>query len=135
MGGNGSGDEESQELKKKIDELNKRLGDRLQNGEKTGEQAGKRKAARQALKKLEKDCLSRLEKYVEQTAVLAGRKSYSKTDPDATCMRMKEDRGAEKAWPKPAYNIQLGTEGQFVVGYSVHNCSSDPICLVPTWKD
>jgi hypothetical protein len=24
-------------------------------------------------------------------------------------MRMKEDRGAEKAWPKPAYNVQLGT--------------------------
>jgi transposase len=131
MGGNGSGDEGSRELKKKIDELNKRLREKLQNGEKKGEQAGKRKGARQALKKLERDCLPRLEKYEQQTAVLAGRKSYSKTDPDATSMRMKEDRGAEKAWPKPAYNLQLGTEGQFIVGYSVHNRSSDPICLIP----
>jgi hypothetical protein len=80
---------------------------------------------------LEKDCLPRLEKYEEQECVLAGRKSYSKTDPEATCMRMKEDRGAEKACPKPAYNVQLGTEGQFVVGYSVHNHSSEPVALIP----
>jgi len=47
---------------------------------------------------------------------------------------MLRDRGAEKAWPKPAYNVQLGTEGQFIVGYSVHNHSSDPICLLPHLK-
>jgi hypothetical protein len=92
------------------------------------------KATREAFKQLEKDCLPRLEKYEEQKEVLDGRNSYSKTDPDATCMRMKEDRGAEKAWPKPAYNVQLGTEGQFVVGYSVHNHSSDPICLIPHFE-
>ena len=66
--------------------------------------------------------------------MLAGRKSYSKTDPQATCMRMKEVRGAEEAWPKPAYNVQLGTEGQFIVGYSVHDHSSDPVCLIPHLK-
>ena len=92
------------------------------------------KTTREAFKKLEKDCLPRLEKYETQKDILAGRNSYSKTDPDATCMRMKEDRGAEKAWPKPAYNVQLGTEGQFVVGYSVHHHSSDPICLIPHLK-
>ena len=77
-------------------------------------------AARQAVKKLEKDCLPRLEKYEQQTETLAGRNSCAKTDPEASCMRMKENRGAETPWPKPAYNVQIGTEGQFVVGFSVY---------------
>lgn len=115
-------DVNGEQLKKKIAELNERLRDKLQKREHT--------SMRQALKKLESNCLPRLEKYEEQTKVLAGRNSYSKTDPDATCMRMKEDRGAERPWAKPAYNVQVGTEGQFIVGYSVHNQSSDPICLI-----
>lgn len=118
-GGNGNGEETSQELKKKIAELNERY------------RQSRQKETRSALKKLEKDSLPRLEKYEEQERILKTRKSYSKTDPDATCMKMKEDRGAEKAWPKPAYNVQLGTEGQFIVGFSVHNVSSDPNCLIP----
>ena len=118
-GGGGSGEETAQALKETVKALNERL-----KGERS-------KATRKAFQKLEKDCLPRLEKYEMQEKVLDGRNSYSKTDPSATCMRMKEDRGAEKAWPKPSYNVQLGTEGQFVVGYSVHKDSSDPICLVP----
>ena len=62
---------------------------------------------------------------------LAGRTSYSKTDKDATFMRMKEDRGAKEPLPKPAYNIQTGTEGQFVVGFSLHQRSGDTNCLIP----
>ena len=46
-------------------------------------------------------------------------------------MRMKEDRGAEKPWPKPAYNVQMGTEGQFIVGFSVHDRAGDTGCLIP----
>jgi len=121
-GGGGNGEETAQALKETVQALNERL-----KGERS-------KTTRAALKKLETNCLPRLEKYEEQERVLAGRNSYSKTDPQATCMRMKEDRGAEKAWPKPAYNVQLGTEGQFIVGYSVHNHSSDPICLIPHLK-
>ncbi|RPH55204.1 MAG: hypothetical protein EHM81_15060 [Chloroflexi bacterium] len=37
---------------------------------------------------------------------LTARSSYSRTDPDASSMRMKEDRGARKPWPRPAYNTQ-----------------------------
>jgi transposase len=121
-GGGGSGEETTQALKEQVKALNERL-----KGERS-------KATREAFKALEKDCLPRLEKYEAQKRVLAGRNSYSKTDPGATCMRMKEDRGAEKAWPKPAYNVQVGTEGQFVVGYSIHHHSSDPIALIPHLK-
>jgi transposase len=121
-GGNGSAEETAAALREKMKALNEQL------------KQERSKTTREAIKELDKDCLPRLEKYEQQERLLKGRRSYSKTDPDATCMRMKEDRGAEKAWPKPAYNVQLGTEGQFVVGYSLHNTSSDPICLIPHFE-
>jgi predicted RNA-binding protein with PIN domain len=123
-GGPGGGQINAEQLEKKIAEINQKLNEQNRPKEET-------KAARAALKKLSEDCLPRLAKYEQQTETLDGRNSYSKTDPDASCMRMKEDRGAEKPWPKPAYNVQLGTEGQFIVGYSVHNRAGDPACLIP----
>jgi hypothetical protein len=123
-GGNRTGDENSERLKQRIERLNQRLRERDQPKKET-------QAARKALRKLEKDCLPRLEKYEQQSETLAGRNSYSKTDPDASCMRMKEDRGAEKPWPKPAYNVQAGTEGQYIVGFSVHGRAGDTNCLIP----
>jgi predicted RNA-binding protein with PIN domain len=123
-GGSGGGPMNAEQLEQKIAEINQKLNEQNRPKEET-------KATRAALKTLSEDCLPRLEKYEEQTKVLDGRNSYSKTDPDASCMQMKEDRGAEKTWPKPAYNVQLGTEGQFVVGYSVHNRAGDPACLIP----
>lgn len=123
-GGNSSGELNSERLKQRIEELNQRLRERNQPKRET-------QAERKALKKLSENCLPRLEKYEQQTETLAGRSSYSQTDPDASSMRMKEDRGAEKPWPKPAYNVQLGTEGQFVVGFSVHGRAGDPACLIP----
>jgi hypothetical protein len=86
---------------------------------------------KQAVKTIQKDYLPRLQKYEEQERKLAGRSSYAKTDEDASCMRMKEDQGTEKPWPKPAYNVQIGTEDQFVVGFSVHQQAGDPGCLIP----
>jgi transposase len=107
-------------LKEKIAKLNERL-----------KQQPEDKKRKKAVKTLEKDALPRLEKYEEQERVLDGRNSYSKTDPDASCMRMKEDRAAEKPLPRPAYNIQNGTEGQFIVGYSIHQRAGDPGCFIP----
>lgn len=89
--------------------------------------------AQAALKKLEEDCLPRQKKYEEQELKLAGRNSYSKTDVDATFMRMKDDH-MKNGQLKPAYNLQMGTEGQFVVGFSVHQRPGDPGCLVPHLK-
>jgi hypothetical protein len=86
--------------------------------------------AQDALKKLEEDCLPRQKKYEEQERKLAGRNSYSKTDEDATFMRMKDDY-MKNGQLKPGYNLQVGTEGQFVVGFSVHQRPGDPGCLVP----
>jgi transposase len=61
MGGRNE-DVNGERLKKKIEELNERLRDKLQKRENT--------STRQALKKLESNCLPRLEKYEEQTKEL-----------------------------------------------------------------
>lgn len=119
MGGSGGG-MDAEKLEKKIAELNQRL----------KEQPEDKKLAK-AVKKMETDYLPRQKRYEEQERKLAGRNSYSKTDEDATFMRMKEDRGAKEPLPKPAYNIQTGTEAQFVVGFSLHQRSGDTNCLVP----
>ena len=124
LGGHGPGGIDSEALQKKMDELNQKLREKLRKPKEGA-------AVRKALKNLEKDCLVRLKKYEEQEQTLHGRSSYARTDPDACCMRMKEDRGAEKPWPKPAYNVQIGTEGQFIVGFSVHGRSGDTACLIP----
>ena len=146
---------DSQKLEQKIQELNQRLKAQSEKPEEpkaeaiqqeqplpTEEQAcapkkkrGRRgktlqQKAEEALKKLEEDCLPRQKKYEEQERKLAGRNSYSKTDEDATFMRMKDDY-MKNGQLKPGYNLQMGTEDQFVVGFSVHQRPGDPGCLVP----
>jgi transposase len=83
-----------------------------------------------AVKKLQKDALPRLEKYEKQLDLAGERNSYSKTDPDATFMGMKEDPMRNHQL-KAAYNIQMGTEDQFIVGFSVHQASTDTGLLKP----
>jgi hypothetical protein len=79
--------------------------------------------------------MKKLKKYEEQEKVLDRRGSDAKTDPDACCTRMNEDRGAKRPWPKPANNVQIGTEGQFIVGFREHACSGDTACLIPYLKN
>ncbi|MCB9300208.1 MAG: transposase [Lewinellaceae bacterium] len=76
------------------------------------------------MEKLQQEHLPKLQSYEEQEAILAARSSYSKTDPDATFMRTKEDH-LGKYQLKPCYNLQLGTENQFVINYTVHQTPSD----------
>jgi len=111
---------DSQRLKKKVEQLNERL-----------RQKPKDKELKKAVRKMEKDYLPRLEKFEDQEEKLAGRNSYSRTDEEATFMRMKEDQRNPNAWPKPAYNVQLGTENQFIVGFSIHQQANDGTCLKP----
>jgi transposase len=106
-------------LEKKIQKLNKLLKEDPED-----------KKLAKAVKKLEQDYLPRQKKYEEQEGLFQGRNSYSKTDVDATFMRMKEDH-MKNGQLKPGYNIQIGTENQFVVGFSVHQRPGDSGCLVP----
>ncbi len=82
------------------------------------------------IQQLAEEYLPRLKKYEEQEAILDGRNSYAKTDQDATFMRMKEDH-MNNGQLKAGYNLQMGTEEQYVVGFSVHQRPGDPACLIP----
>lgn len=79
---------------------------------------------KQKLKYAGKHWPENLRKYDGQEKLLAGRNSYSKTDPDATFMRMKEDH-MRNGQLKPAYNLQISTQDQFILHYSLHQTSTD----------
>ncbi|MDO4797434.1 MAG: IS1182 family transposase [Coriobacteriales bacterium] len=86
------------------------------------------KALRKAKRELEGDWAERMSRYEEQERILDGRGSYSKTDHDATFMRMKEDTMTNAT--KPAYNVQAGTEGQFILDVTCHRRPGDTACMI-----
>lgn len=108
----------AEELKKVAERINKKLNKDPKN-----------RKLKKAKRLVEKDYLPRLEHYEEQEQKLNGRNSYSKTDPDATFMRTKDDH-LGNGQLKPSYNIQIGTQNQFVVGYSIHQHPGDTSCLI-----
>lgn len=67
-------------------------------------------------------------KYEQQEAILGSRNSYSKTDTDATFMRMKEDHMLNGQL-KPGYNVQISTSNQFIVNYTIHHNPTDTTTL------
>lgn len=86
------------------------------------------KATQKQLQKLQEEHLPRLEKYEQQLETLGDRNSYSKTDKDASFMRMKEDH-MKNGQLKPAYNTQISTEEQFITHYSIHQTPADTTTL------
>ena len=69
-------------------------------------------------------------KYAAYQETFHGRNSFSKTDPDATFMHMKEDH-MRNAQLKPGYNIQFGIEGEYITGVTVSSERSDQLTLIP----
>ena len=72
----------------------------------------------------------RKEKYDYGNAQMVGRNSYSKTDPDATFMHMKDDH-MRNSQLKPAYNVQIGVESEYVVGVGIFQDRNDIATLIP----
>jgi transposase len=107
----------------KIEQKLKELDDRLRKDPDN-------KSLSKAVKKIRDDYLPRHKKYEQQEKKLKGRNSYSKTDEDATFMRMKEDH-IKNGQLKPGYNIQMGTQNQFIIGYSIHQKAADTSLLIP----
>ena len=88
-----------------------------------------RKTPKQLLKQIS-DFLSRKEKYKNDLLILGSRNSYSKTDPDATFMRMKDDY-MQNGQLKAGYNIQIATQGQYSLAYGVYSNPTDTKTLIP----
>ena len=91
------------------------------------------KVLKKKAKEFKKDILPRKEKYEKAFETFKGRNSYSKTDQDATFMRMKEDH-MMNGQLKPGYNIQMGTEKRYIVGFTIHSNPTDTKTFIPHLK-
>ena len=72
--------------------------------------------------------LPKLESYEQHLDKMGDRNSYSKTDPDATFMRMKDDH-MRNGQLKAGYNAQISTENQFITHASIHQTPGDTATL------
>lgn len=88
------------------------------------------KAVKKACNKLEDKLLPKLQEYEEKLALCGERNSYSKTDPEATFMRMKEDH-MKNGQLKPAYNVQISTLHQFITHFGIYQRPGDTALLIP----
>jgi len=110
--------------KEKVNATIEKINNALRDKQVTGK-------VRQKLNYARKDWPATLDKYEQQEKMLgAGRNSYSKTDPDATFMRMKDDY-MRNGQLKPGYNVQISTNNQYIASYSVHQNAADNPTLIP----
>ena len=78
--------------------------------------------------------ISKLKEYTKQLHICGNRNSYSKTDPDATFMRLKED-AMLNGQLKPAYNLQHGVDAQYIIWLALSPHPTDYHTLVPFLKE
>lgn len=95
---------------------------------------GKRKSPLQkSIETLEK-YLKKLKEYNQKLYICGERNSYSKTDHDATFMRMKED-AMGNGQLKPAYNLQHGVDLEYITWLTIGPQPTDTTTLIPFLKE
>ena len=96
------------------DEMQQRTGRVLERMK--GRKDALTKQQKKAVGKIADEGVSKMREHEEKLDILGERNSYSKTDPEATFMRMKED-AMNNGQTKPGYNIQITTENQHITNY------------------
>lgn len=91
---------------------------------------GKRKSPLQKAIETVEGYLVRQKKYDDYNHSFGNRNSFSKTDRDATFMRMKEDH-MKNGQLKPAYNVTLGVDAEYIVGAMISQERSDMGAFIP----
>ena len=81
---------------------------------------------------------NKMREYESSLKILGNRNSYSKTDKDATFMRLKED-AMNNGQTKPAYNLQIATENQYFTNFDLYSNPTDTLTFKPflkkfTWR-
>lgn len=95
---------------------------------------GKRKSPLQrSIEKLE-EYLEKLKEYTQKVHICGNRNSYSKTDKDATFMRMKED-AMGNGQLKAGYNVQHGVDSEYITWLTVGPQPTDTTTLIPFLKN
>jgi len=110
---------DTQKVQFTVDKLNEVLGKKKDIDKKT----------KNKLNYITKHYPANIARYEMQEAILEDRNSYSKTDTDATFMRMKEDHMGNGQL-KPAYNVQISSSNQYIVNYTIHPNPTDTTTLV-----
>ena len=95
---------------------------------------GKRKTPLQKSIETLEGYLGRLKKYNQEIHICGERNSYSKTDHDATFMRMKED-AMGNGQLKPAYNLQHGVDSEYITWLTIGAQPTDTTTMIPFLKD
>lgn len=117
----GMGPIDSEKVRDTIEKINKALSSNKNKVD---------KKVRQKLGYAKKHWPAALDRYAKQEEIIGEkRKSCSKTDPDATFMRMKEDH-MRNGQLKPAYNVQISTNNQYIASYSIHQSTTDTTTLI-----
>lgn len=93
--------------------------------------SGKRKTPLQRQYETVEEMLNRAQFYEEALEIMGNdRSSYSKTDPDATFMHMKEDH-MRNSQLKPGYNVQVAATGEYIAGILINADRNDYYALIP----
>ena len=93
------------------------------------ERQKRRREKKRLVKELEKH-RDKLDEYDGRLEQIGERNSMSKSDPDATFMRMKED-AMNNGQTKPGYNLQISAENQFITDYALFSNPTDTLTLIP----
>ena len=113
-----------------VSEITSRMNEELSKApQQTQEDKKSLRQNKRRIKEMEKKAVS-LAHYESQKETLGQRNSLSKTDPDATFMRMKED-AMNNGQTKPGYNLQIGTENQFILDYALFPNPGDTLTYIP----
>ncbi|MFD1607518.1 IS1182 family transposase [Oceanobacillus luteolus] len=124
--------EEMEEIVKRLDEKIEEYDKKIQASD-VGSERKKLRSQRRKPKQNRKqlmDMMERKQKYQRDMEIFGDRNSYSKTDPDATFMRMKDDY-MKNGQLKAGYNVQVATEGQYALAYDVFPNPTDTRTLIP----
>ena len=124
--------EEMTQLVQKVDEVVTTYDQQIEDSSDVSEKKAlrrERKFPKQMRKQL-LDMVERKQKYQRDFEIFGTRNSYSKTDPDATFMRMKEDY-MKNGQLKAGYNVQIATEGQYALAYDLFSNPTDTRTLIP----
>lgn len=124
--------EELAQIVQKVDEVISDYNQKIEASPDVAERKelrSKRKFPKQARKQLV-DYIERKLKYQRDFEIFRERNSYSKTDYDATFMRMKDDY-MKNGQLKAGYNVQIATEGQYALAYHMFSNPTDTRTLIP----
>ena len=121
-------EEESKDTTKDIELTTEEFSSRVERIKERMQRDGMTKQQRKQIKELD-SAVEKMAEYDHKKEVLGSRNSYSKSDEDATFMRMKED-AMLNGQLKPGYNVQISTENQFITNYGIYQRPTDTGTLI-----